>query len=287
MMIIQAITTLEEMEKVPPLIAAIWGDDPSLNVPTHILRAVVENGGLLLGAYVNEELIGFTLGWLGTREAAGPAPAAEQLKLASHMNGVLGQYRDQKVGFHLKLAQRQWALERGLALITWTYDPLESRNGRLNVGRLGATCRTYLRNVYGIMVDQFSGGIVSDRFRVDWRIATRHVEERLAAAGPPRTLAGANAQLVNPAALNAGGHPQPADRPAEPSDKALLVEIPADMQAILRDDIALGATWRMHTRAVFESLFGAGYQVTDLIYQRDSSPPRSFYYLEKIGEEAP
>ena len=96
-----------------------------------------------------------------------------------------------------------------------------------------------------------------------------------------------DAQLLNPTTLSAKGHPQPTDEPFEPADEALLVEIPANMQAILREDLALGAAWRRHTRALFESLFETGYQVTDLIYERDLSPPRSFYYLEKMGDREP
>ncbi len=280
-MIIQPITTLEQVCQVQQTDIAIWGNVPGETVPIHVLRTVVENGGLLLGAFIDEKMIGFTLGWLGTTDAASPWQAAEHLKLASHMTGVLSGYRDRQVGYRLKLAQREWAIERGLELITWTYDPLESRNARLNMRRLGATCQTYLQNVYSAMADPMNAGIASDRFQVDWRINSVRVRERLASSTLPHSPAGERAQLLNPATLGPDGYPRPAERPALPSGARLLVEIPVDMQAIRQADLALGIAWREHTRAIFWSAFADGYQVTDFIYERDSSPPHSFYLLEK------
>jgi predicted GNAT superfamily acetyltransferase len=279
--IIQPITAVEEIKKIPLVDSAIWRGE---TVPAHILTAIAANGGALLGAYIDEKLIGFTLGWIGTTESASPPLTAKHLKLVSHMTGVLPEYRDQKVGCHLKLAQREWALARGLELITWTYDPLESRNARLNVRLLGATCQTYLRNVYGEMEDQLNRGIASDRFQVDWRINTKHVQGRLDSEVPLPTLSSASAPLLNPAVPDSDAIPHPPEQWGNPSGERFLVEIPVNMQAIRQADIALGTAWREHTRTIFESAFADGYQVTDFIFERDSSPPRSFYLLEKINE---
>jgi predicted GNAT superfamily acetyltransferase len=66
----------------------------------------------------------------------------------------------------------------------------------------------------------------------------------------------------------------------------VLVEIPSDMQAIRRADLPLGIAWRYHTRAIFESAFAAGYRAADFYFERDSSPHRSFYLLQRVdGEE--
>ena len=282
-MIIRPITTLEKINEVPKVDSAIWGKDSGSTLPTHILLAIAKNGGLLSGAYIDEKLVGFTLGWLGKTDSHNTTLAAQHLKLVSHMNGVLPEYRDQQIGYQLKLAQREWALAQGLGLITWTFDPLESRNARLNMRLLGASCQTYLRNVYGEMSDQINIGIVSDRFQVDWQINGTHVENRLAPAisSPLPTLANLNAQLLNPATLTSDGHPHPTESPATPSDEHILVEIPTNMQALRKADITLGAAWRMQARSIFESAFEDGYKVIDFIYEKSISPPRSFYLLEK------
>jgi predicted GNAT superfamily acetyltransferase len=275
-MIIQPLTTLEQAQQVIQLEITAWEMDPIDATPTHVLIAVAKNGGPLLGAFEGDELIGFCLGWLGTKNDHGPA--AEQLKLVSHMTGVRPGHRDKRVGYQLKLAQRQWALARGINLITWTYDPLESRNANLNVRRLGATCHTYLRDVYGEMADKMNQGIASDRFQVDWWIAGSRVETRLQQP-QTRTTIRTEAQLLNPASVGSNGQLRPTDTPAEPAGPSLLVEIPSNMQQIRRTDLELGIAWRLHTRTLFERAFAAGYRVTDFVFE--TQPSRSLYLLEK------
>ncbi|MGD9030569.1 MAG: hypothetical protein PVG25_12225, partial [Anaerolineae bacterium] len=51
----------------------------------------------------------------------------------------------------------------------------------------------------------------------------------------------------------------------------LLVQIPADFQAIRAVDLALACAWRAHTRALFETAFAAGYVVIDLLFERGQS----------------
>lgn len=289
-MVIQPIDTPKQANALVPLQTIVWEMDRSEAVPAHILIAIAKNGGLLLGAYDGDKLIGFTLGWLGTTDAASSSrrTPCRSVKLVSHMTGVLPEYRDQQVGYRLKLAQREWAIARGLELVTWTFDPLESRNANLNMRRLGATCQTYMRNVYGELSDGRSVGIESDRFQVEWWVTSERVQERLAVSTggrPAQTRASAGVQVLNPATQGPNGWPLPAERPAALSAARLLAEIPADMQAIRRADLALGVAWRNHTRFIFESAFAAGYRVVDLIFERDRSLPRSFYLLEMIKEE--
>ena len=284
-MIIQPITTAEQALEVLQVELAAWDCDPIGVVPVHLHMGLVKSGGVLLGAYEEGRLIGYTLGWLGLIDAHAERPAADQLKLASHQTGVLPDYRDRRVGYRLKLAQREWALARDLALITWTYDPLESRNANLNLHQLGAVCRTYQRNVYGSMVDRVNAGVESDRFQVDWWIKSERVAARLSSDPRPLTLATANAQLLNPATRGPDGHPYPAEESLAPTGPRVLVEIPARIQTIRRSSLELAAAWRHHTRALFEALFAAGYQATDLIYEPDPAHPRSFYLLEQTDED--
>ena len=65
--------------------------------------------------------------------------------------------------------------------MTWTYDPLESRNAYLNVHKLGAACRSYIRDYYGPMADGLNVGLPSDRLRVEWWISSERVRRRVAA----------------------------------------------------------------------------------------------------------
>ena len=62
----------------------------------------------------------------------------------------------------------------------------------------------------------------------------------------------------------------------------LLVEIPADFQALKEADIKLALEWRLHTRTIFETLFTAGYMVTDFV--QSANPPIRSYYVLVHGE---
>jgi predicted GNAT superfamily acetyltransferase len=208
------------------------------------------------------------------------------------MLGVHPDYRDSGVGFALKRAQWQMVRHQGIDLITWTYDPLLSRNARLNIARLGAVCSTLRRNEYGEMRDETNAGLPSDRFQVDWWVNSSRVFQRL--SRKPRLeldlahFLAAGAQIINPTHVGEDGWPEPPEadtqtllpapgREAE-DDSLLLVEIPADFTRLKAARPKLALPWRLHTRSLFEALFSRGYLVTDFIYLRGSAP-RSFYVL--------
>jgi len=289
-LIIKPINTPLQIKQVAQVEAETWGLNPSDTVSDHVLTAIAYDGGVLLGAYDRDQLIGFTLGWLGTTSQEDGIIAADYLKLVSHMTGVLDGYRDQRIGYNLKLAQREWALARGLDLVTWTYDPLESRNAYLNIHLLGCTSQTYYRDYYGEMSSQMNEGIASDRLRVDWWINSDRVRRCLSPSPDQKIQAGSielyfqgGVQLLNPTKLESGCH-LPGDQTISPSKTRLLVEIPADIQAIRQKDREMGVAWRRHTREIFESVFSAGYRVVDFIYNRGETP-QSYYLLRNDADE--
>jgi len=258
----------EELEEVQ---RAIWPGSELIVVPMHLLTTVAHNGGLVLGAFDEGHMVGFVFGFLGTDDRESHRPAMARLKCCSHQLGVVPEYRDQGVGRQLKLAQRRWALDQGVRLVTWTFDPLESRNANLNIARLGCVSQTYKRNVYGEMGDELNRGLPSDRFQVDWWITSNRVKQRLSGKRPPLSEAqmlSAGATVVNPPLPSATGWPAPPDEAIWPDATLALVEIPGDFQSLKQSDRSLAFDWRLHTREVFERLFDDGYIVTDFIHQR-------------------
>jgi predicted GNAT superfamily acetyltransferase len=290
---IRPVQTHDEYLAVEQIQREVWGDDDVMVVPNHLLITAQKNGGLLLGAFEalpeagKEQLVGFVFGFVGLAPSTGSGQAPHgKVKHCSHMAGVLPAYQNQNVGYRLKLAQREHVLAQGLNLITWTFDPLESRNARLNFHKLGATCRTYLRNLYGDMRDELNAGLPSDRFQVDWYIASAHVADRLRGdwVGPSASLRTSHSL----SALQAEGvpvlnRPLPGDLPHPPqatfpiAGDRLLVHIPAQFQAIKAADLGLALAWREHTRALFEAAFAAGYTVVDLLSENE----QACYLLEK------
>ncbi|MBK8782467.1 MAG: GNAT family N-acetyltransferase [Anaerolineales bacterium] len=276
---IHLIETPEEMTLIEDLQRTIWPDSETDIVPSHMLITAVHNGGLVLGAFADEKLIGFLFGFPGLEGTPdGPRP-----KHCSHMMGILPDHRDSGAGFALKRAQWQMVRHQGLDHVTWTYDPLLSRNAHLNIAKLGAVCTTYRRAEYGEMRDGVNAGLPSDRFQVDWWINTRRVETRLG-KHPRPTL---KLDHVNRAGLRPlyALHPSTDNLPCPPEhvppfeDRLLLAEIPVNFQALKSKDFALARDWRFFTRELFETAFKADYIVTDFIFDTNQGNPRGMYIL--------
>ncbi len=286
---IRPLKTIDECRQVEDLQRVVWQLEDIDVTPAHVLLTFAKNGGAVLGAYAivggREQLIGCVFGFLGTREGHyGPeAPAQVKLKHSSHQLGVLPEWQSRGVGYALKLAQREAARAQALRLIAWTYDPLESKNANLNIAKLGAVCNTYLTNLYGELRDGLNRGLPTDRFQVDWWIASKRVETRLSRRRPPLTrdlYQQAGTIILNEAVFGANGLPLPTDaiRPLD-ADRA-LVEFPALIQDVKRLDVGLARAWREHTRAIFEAAFTSGFTVTDMLYERDATP-RAFYVVTR------
>jgi predicted GNAT superfamily acetyltransferase len=283
---IKILDTPAEMEAVEALQRQVWPGSETDVVPLHLLVTASHNGGLVIGAYQPESggpdrLVGFVFGFAGLYFTPdGPRP-----KHCSHMLGVDPQLRDQGLGFALKRAQWQMVRHQGLDRITWTYDPLLSRNAYLNIAKLGAVCNLYHREVYGDMRDGLNQGLPSDRFEVDWWVNSQRVERRLSRKARLRLdlahFLAAGAEIVNPSTGNGQIWPTPGPVPELPDGEEtslLLVEIPADFQGLKTADRDLAGAWREHTRALFEGLFASGFLVTDFIFL-PGRHSRSYYVL--------
>ncbi len=265
----------------------VWQESEAEIVPAHLMNSAVHNGGLLLGAFTEQDLVGFVFGFSGFYRT----PDGPRLKHYSSMLGVRPEWRDQGLGFALKRAQWQLVRYQGIDRITWTFDPLLSRNAWLNIARLGAVCSTYLRDFYGKMNDVLNQGLPTDRFDADWWVNSPRVNRRLSRRRRPNLtlihyLSG-GAQIYNPAEMDIHHLPHPVDSQVVEIGidlPFLLVEIPDDFQALKAADFHLAGEWRMHTRTIFETLFNAGYIVTDFVRSTDqvgstNVPSRSYYVL--------
>jgi predicted GNAT superfamily acetyltransferase len=283
--IIKIIDHIEEMQQVEQIQRQVWNESETDIVPAHLLNSAIHNGGLLIGAYVEHELVGFVFGFPGVY----PTPDGPRLKHYSSMLGVRPDFSGQGLGFVLKRAQWQMVRHQGIDRITWTYDPLLSRNAWLNITRLGAVCNTYRQNFYGTMEDDLNRGLPSDRFDVDWWVNSHRVNLRLSRRRRKYLdlshFISSGAPILNPTEMDSSGFPQPVtpiqlklgvDQPI------VLVEIPTDFQAMKVHDLKLALNWRMHSRQIFMELFEAGYIVTDLV--RTHATPFQSYYVLCFGE---
>jgi predicted GNAT superfamily acetyltransferase len=206
------------------------------------------------------------------------------MKHCSHMMGVASGYRGLGIGYSLKLAQREFALKQGHVLVTWTYDPLESRNANLNIGKLGAVCRAYSRDYYGPMTDGLNVGPASDRFPVEWWIASDRVCSRLKDGAEVRS--GADLPQAIATSRTLGGLRAPGSLMLDSNAPLVAVEIPSDYQEIKAADPALALRWREATRVAFERYFADGRAVVEFVHERVGEDSRSYYMLGMLDGEA-
>jgi predicted GNAT superfamily acetyltransferase len=276
---IRILETPAEMTLAEDLQRLVWPGSDAEILPVHILLTFAHNGGLVLGAYQGEDLVGLLVGFPGLY----PLPDGPQPKHCSHQLGIHPDYQSAGIGFALKRAQWQMLRQQGLALATWTYDPLLSRNAYLNIARLGAVCNTYLVNLYGEMRDGLNAGLESDRFQVDWWLNTRRVSTRLGRR--PRLDLGlahytsAKTQSLYRPLVPPDAFLRPPEHFSHPQEALILAEIPSDFMALKQQDPPLARGWRIFSREVFTTCFSLGYLVTDFIFDRSSETPRSFYVL--------
>ncbi len=285
---IRPIVDPDDYPRLEALQRDIWGMSDLEILPGREMHALAHSGAQLHGAYDGDRLIGFCFGVIGTvaalEDRIDPVAAA-RLKMYSVIMGVLPAYQGQGVGYDLKLAQRDFAHRIGIRLITWTYDPLESRNAWLNIGKLGCICEAYLCDFHGPL-GGINAGLSTDRFEASWWITTNRVKSRTNQDGRRRrpldlgAILGGGAVLINEARLDDPDLPRPPEAFDDVEANLLLVEIPADFQRIKHRDMGLARAWRRHTRALFEHVFSAGYVVTDFAREgAKGQPARSFYVL--------
>lgn len=269
---IRPLSAIAEFRACEAMQRQVWAMADDLEVvPLHLLVTVQRNGGLLLGAFDGDELVGFVFGF--------PSVSSKgKLGHCSHMMAVAPSYQGRGAGYQLKIAQRESVLGQGIDLVTWTYDPLESRNAHLNIHKLGAVCRTYIRDYYGPLADGLNAGLPSDRFDVEWWIAGERVGQHLTGdSGKP--IASQIVQ-VNATTRTSEGYLVPGAISLKANARTIRVEIPADYQALKTADPALAFEWRLAVRRISEAYFAAGYAVVDFLHSGTCKGQRSYYILQ-------
>lgn len=253
---IRNLKTIQDLERVRELEAIIWSFNDS--IPLNQTITVVKNGGFILGAFLHDELIGFQYSFPGFN--------GNKVYLCSHSLGIHPNYRKSGIGEKLKWAQKQLASNMGYTLITWTYDPLETVNGNLNLHKLGATCSTYIENAYGEMGDGINSDLPTDRFLVEWLIDERKPLKETVQELPRVIQTSFNKSFLSPYEIELNlQHNQ------------LYVPVPGNFQEIKKGDLSLAHRWRKATRQVFSYYLTKDWQVTNLV--KDNEQSNQYLYL--------
>lgn len=268
---VRPLETPEEFERAEEVQMSAWGMGPREATPKEVMIAINDNGGVVLGAFQGDRLIGFALTLLGY--------AGGRLYLYSHMTGVSKDAQSRGVGYLLKQAQREEAKKRGLDLLAWTFDPIISRNAHFNFSKLGVVARNYFPNYYGPMPDSINLGWETDRFLCEWFVDRAPGRSTKVGADLSVDLKDAHA------AIRKGGvepHARCVDWDVDLSARLVTVDIPSDVVTLKAADMEEGKRWRLGTREVFQRYFGAGYTAIRLL--EDSGQYRYLLAREDLPE---
>lgn len=275
---IRILATAEEFKQAVILQHEVWNiTAQSEAIPKDVMIIAQKNGGLALGAFTPaNEMIGALWGFLGRREDG-------TWEHYSHMLGVLPVWRSSGVGKDLKFFQRNYVIQQGLELITWTVSPLESSNASLNFRKLGGVCRQYFPNLYGNMEDGLNMGLPSDRFNMEWWVNSRRVAQRSQKSVSLPGITGllqAGAKKIN-STRQVSHILQTENINLSLNAPILLYEIPENFQYIKTNTPDDAHTWVLNTRKVFEHYFEQGYIISDFISEKQSAHRQNFYILQK------
>jgi len=217
---IKNLVSITEQSEARKVFDKTWAMESGTEITPNLLKAMVHGGSYLSGAFIDKKCVGAAFAFPATTGG---------LHLHSHMTAVLDNYRDQGIGYALKINQWQWAKKNNYKEITWTFDPLVSRNAKLNLIKLGVDISGYYSNFYGDMPDVLNAGDESDRVMASWKVA--------------------------------GDQPTAKNVITNPGKSDTLIKIPEDIVAIRSKNKSENLKWRRKVREEFMRAFEKGGKV--------------------------
>lgn len=270
--VIRDIERLSEMHQVEQLQKKIWGVNDLDVLPALALLPLKEVGAILIGAFDKNEMVGFVFGFPGLSDG--------RIIIHSDMLGVVSEYRSFSLGLLLKLEQRERALSMGIETITWTFDPLRAVNANLNFSRLGVTANRYDVDYYG-ETSSFLHRYGTDRLWVTWALRSQRTRERIEGRKPAQLDARFSENSTVLVRCADGTLPLISKEP--PGDTA-LIEIPANLSEVSKEQPDLASEWRAATRQAFTTALKSGYVVEDFRFDAEAQKGIYLLTLQKSDE---
>lgn len=278
---IRDLDSFEDLSRAQVIEKEIWELSDLDVTPMTLAIAIREAGNLWLGAFDGKEMVGFAFGFLGMEHG--------EVMVHSHVLGVLPDYRDSDLGYKLKLAQRERALAWRIQQMTWTFDPLQSRNAHLNFNKLGVVSESYKIDFYGPETSSSLHQNGTDRLWVKWPMASRRVQGRLQGKRNRAEILDALATVLPLVQFNGDGNPKRTDLSSALSRQRIAIEIPGDIGALEGKNPHQAHEWRLATRWAFTEALRAGFFVAEFCRTIRGQQGPGSYLLEKgsLGDYVP
>ncbi len=285
---IRQLYTADEILPLMDLQRLVYGDDPAL-LRLYTLIDIARNGGQVLAAFEGDLLVGFLVAFLGLDSRDPRRLAMTNLKLVLERIAVHPDYRNSGVATQMARHLREIAMQQGIRLITYAFNPQDSRAAYLWIGKLGAIAKQYVSDYYGVTDDE--GVLVgsSDRLIAEWWITQNRVDERLFGKrirlGLSQYLE-AETPIINPT-IEDGDYLVPTAEPiAIPDKQMLLLEIPTNAMTLLQSAPELSIRWKQHLRDGLAVLTNHGFVITDFLYTDYEGRTRAFYLFSYDGPQS-
>jgi predicted GNAT superfamily acetyltransferase len=271
--VIRDLESFDDLCQVKAVEKEVWGmaDDDSL--PMTLAIACKEAGSIFVGAFDGDKMVGFAFGIFGREHG--------QTTIHSHMLAVLERYRQHDLGLKLKHAQRERALGLGIREMTWTYDPLQSRNAHFNFAKLGIVSDSYKGDFYGPETSSVLHRNGTDRLWVRWLLDSRRAGDRIAGKDTRTETLDALMHLAPLVSFNGDGRPARADLAESLGRQRVSIEIPGEILDVERSDMELAREWRAATRWAFTEAIRAGFYVVEFCRSVRGQQGPGAYLLER------
>jgi predicted GNAT superfamily acetyltransferase len=276
--LIRDLESFDDLRQVKIVEKEVWGMGDEDSLPMTLAVALQAAGNIFVGAFDRDKLVGFAFGIFGREHG--------QTTIHSHMLAVLDAYRQHDLGLKLKLAQRERALALGIREMTWTFDPLQSRNAHLNLAKLGVVSDTYKVDFYGPETSSVLHRNGTDRLWVRWLLDSRRTQERLSGKDTRAETLDALRLLAPLVSFNGDGRPARADLKESLARQRVSIEIPGDILEVERADMALAREWRAATRWAFTEAIHARFFVAEFCRSIRGQQGPGAYLLQRgtVGE---
>jgi predicted GNAT superfamily acetyltransferase len=280
---IRDLKSIDDLSQLKSVEKEVWGMADQDTLPLTIAIALRAAGNIFVGAFDKdrddnkdnnkEKLVGFAFGFLGREHG--------QTTIHSHMLAVLDAYRHLDLGSRLKQAQRERAMAMGVHEMTWTYDPLQSRNAHFNFSKLGVVSDTYKVDFYGPKTSSMLHRNGTDRLWVRWILNSRRVRDRLACKNARVETLDAMKLLAPLVRFDPSGKPERADLAESLARQRVSIEIPGDILEVERTDMGLAREWRDATRWAFREAIKAGFFVVEFCRSIHGQQGPGAYLLQR------
>lgn len=245
----RVLTEVDDLEEIARIAEEVWGVNQG--IPVNLMRALATHAGIVIGAYEYDDPVGVCAALV----------ARHPRTLWSHMTGIRPDKQRVGVGTGLKWAQREWALQHGFEEIHWTFDPLQRGNAHFNLHLLGATAVSYHPNFYGIMNDNITGSLPSDRVIAEWHLRDPIVESLSLGREMRPALPVPSADNV---LLAADERNMPVIYPYT-GQAQCYVQVPRSLIELQRQNPDAALAWRLAQHETMKPLLEMGYRAADFM----------------------